>query len=125
MGCITLFFLATPTPPPPPSFHQLILIEILCTLQLIVYVLPINKERGGFFFILSINFNLGHWFVFVVIHAEIEFLDINLKKDSSVLLHSIHSLFCLRNLKKNHSLLWFKKSFTKIRKRRKLESSHE
>ncbi len=40
--------------------------------------------------------------------SEIEFLDINLTKDSSLLLHAIHSPFYLANFKENHTLRWFK-----------------
>jgi hypothetical protein len=43
---------------------------------------------------------------------EMEFSDINLTKDSSLLLHAI----LLSALKENHTLLWFTKSLQKIPK---------
>jgi hypothetical protein len=53
-----------------------------------------------------------------------EFLDINLTKDSSLLFDAIHNLFYLRILKKTNSSLVLK-SFQKIRETRKLKSIHE
>ncbi len=47
--------------------------------------------------------------------SEIEFLDINLTKDSSLLLHAIHSPFYLANFKENPTLLWFNNPYKKIR----------
>jgi hypothetical protein len=44
-----------------------------------------------------------------------EFLDINLTNDSSLLL----------NAKENHTLLWFKNPYKKIFETRKLEFIHE
>jgi hypothetical protein len=49
-----------------------------------------------------------------------EFLNINLTKDSSLLL-----LVFTVSFKVNHTLFWFKKSFKKNRETRKLESIHE
>jgi hypothetical protein len=46
--------------------------------------------------------------------AEMEFLDI--KKDSSLLLHAIHSPFYWRILKKTIPLVWFFKSLQKSAK---------
>jgi hypothetical protein len=55
-----------------------------------------------------------------------EFLDINfLKKDSSLLLRAIHSLFYWRILKKSMLFSGFKCPYKKIRETRKLESVHE
>jgi hypothetical protein len=51
----------------------------------------------------------------MVRHTEMEFLDINLTKDSSLLLHAIHSPFYWRILKKTILLSGFKK----------MESIHE
>jgi hypothetical protein len=45
--------------------------------------------------------------------TEMEFLDINLTKDSSLLLHAIHSPFYWRIFRENHTILWFKKSLQK------------
>jgi len=51
--------------------------------------------------------------------------DINLTKDSNILLHAIYSSFYWRILKENHSLFWFSKSLQKIREKRKLKSIPE
>jgi len=47
--------------------------------------------------------------------SEMEFLDINLTKDSSLLRHAIQYLqsLLLAKLKENHNLLWFLKSLQK------------
>jgi hypothetical protein len=42
-----------------------------------------------------------------IFSLEMEFLDINLKKDSSLLLHSIDSLSTGEFFKENQILLWF------------------
>jgi hypothetical protein len=54
-----------------------------------------------------------------------EFLDINLTKDSSLLLHAIHSLSTDRFLKKIRIYSGFKNTNKQIREIRKLESIHE
>ncbi len=46
------------------------------------------------------------WFSF---HTEMEYLDINLTEDSSLLLHAIRSLIHWRIFRKNRTLLWFLK----------------
>ncbi len=53
---------------------------------------------------------------------EVEFLDINLTKDSSLLLHAIPSPFYWRILKKIILFSGFKNSYKKICETRKLES---
>jgi hypothetical protein len=53
--------------------------------------------------------------------AEMEFLDISLTKDSSLLLHVIHSPFYLRILKNPILLSGFNNPYKKIRETRKLE----
>jgi hypothetical protein len=63
-------------------------------------------------------------FSFYCTYPEMEFLDINLTKDSSLLLHAIHSPF-MADFKENHTLLWFEKSLQKIRETKNLESIHE
>jgi hypothetical protein len=61
-------------------------------------------------------------------HPAMEFLDINLTKDSSLLLHAIHQSLLLADFKENHTLL---SAFTliiltkKIPETRKLESFHD
>ncbi len=52
---------------------------------------------------------------------ETEFLDINLTKDSSLLLHAFHSPFYWRVLKKTILYSGFNNSFKKNRETRKLE----
>ncbi len=54
-----------------------------------------------------------------------EFLDINLTKDSSLLLYAIHSPFCWGILKKAILFSGFKNKYKKICETRKLESIHE
>jgi hypothetical protein len=54
-----------------------------------------------------------------------EFLDINLTKELSLLLHAIHSPFYWRILKKNVLFSGFKNPYKKIRETRKLQSIHE
>jgi hypothetical protein len=54
-----------------------------------------------------------------------EFLDMNLTKDSSLLLHAIHSLFYWRILKKTLLYSGFKTPNRKKRETRKLEFIHE
>ncbi len=56
---------------------------------------------------------------------EMEFLDINLTKDLSLLLHDIHSPFLWLIVKENLILLWFKNPYKKICETRKLKSIHE
>ncbi len=56
---------------------------------------------------------------------DMEFLDINLTEDSSLLLHAIHSSFYLADLKKNILFSGFKNPYKKIRETRKLESIHK
>ncbi len=41
--------------------------------------------------------------------AEMEFLDINLTKDLSLLLHAIRSPLLQADFKENHTILWFSK----------------
>ncbi len=57
--------------------------------------------------------------------TEMEFLDSNLTKDSSLLFHSIHSPFYWRIFLENHTIFWFQKFIQKIRETRKLESIDE
>jgi hypothetical protein len=54
-----------------------------------------------------------------------EFLDTNLIKDSSLLLHAIHSPLNWRILKNTILFYGFKKSWQKIRETRKHESIHK
>ncbi len=54
-----------------------------------------------------------------------EFLDINLTKDSILLLHDIHSSFYWRILKKNILFCGFKNPYKKSAKLEKLEFFHE
>jgi hypothetical protein len=54
-----------------------------------------------------------------------EFLDNNLTKESSLLLHAIHSAFYWRILKKTILFPDLKKPLKKIRGTKKLESNHE
>jgi hypothetical protein len=54
---------------------------------------------------------------------ELEFLDINLTKDSSLLLHALHRPFCWRILKKTILLSGFKDPKNPLNK--KLGSIHE
>jgi hypothetical protein len=54
-----------------------------------------------------------------------EFLDISLSKDSSILLHAVHSPFYLRILQKTIFYSGFKNPHEEIRETRKLESIHE
>jgi hypothetical protein len=54
-----------------------------------------------------------------------EFLDINLTKDLSLLLHAIHSSFYRWILKKTILHSGFANLYKKIRETRKLESIHE
>jgi hypothetical protein len=56
---------------------------------------------------------------------EMEFLDINLAKDSSLLLHTIHSHFYWRILKKLILFSGFKTHYKKFYETRKLGSLHE
>jgi hypothetical protein len=56
---------------------------------------------------------------------EMEVLDINLKKDSSLLLHAIHGLSTGGLLKKTRLYSGFKNTYKKIRETRKLVSIHE
>jgi hypothetical protein len=60
-----------------------------------------------------------------IAYAEMEFLDINLTKDLSLLLHAIHSPFHWRISKKTILFSGFRNPFKKIRETRKLESFHE
>jgi hypothetical protein len=56
---------------------------------------------------------------------EMEFLDINLKKDLSLLLHSVHSLSTGRFLKKTRLYSGNKNTYKKICETRKIKSIHE
>ena len=60
----------------------------------------------------------------VFLLLEIEFLDINLSKDSS-LAHAIHSPFYWRNLIKTMILSGFKNPYKKIRETRKTRVFYE
>ncbi len=51
--------------------------------------------------------------------TEMEFLDINVTKYSSLLLHAIKKLVLLVDFKENHSLLWFSKSLQKNPQKKK------
>ncbi len=51
-----------------------------------------------------------------------EFLDISLTKNSSLLLYAFHSLSTGGFFRENQRLLWFKKYIQKIHHTRKLES---
>jgi hypothetical protein len=64
----------------------------------------------------------GHIQYTYIYSTEMEFLDINLTKDLSLLPNAIHSSFYLLILKKTYFSLVLK-SFTKIRETRKLEST--
>jgi hypothetical protein len=57
--------------------------------------------------------------------GEMEFLDISLTKDSSLLLRAIHSPLYLRILKKTILFSCFKNPYKKICEMRRLESIHE
>jgi hypothetical protein len=58
-------------------------------------------------------------------HTEMEFMDINLTKDSSLLLYAIHSLaFYWRILKSTIVYSGFKNSYKEILETRKLEYIH-
>jgi hypothetical protein len=59
------------------------------------------------------------------IRLEIEFSDINLTKDSSLLLRAIHGLLHWWILQKTILYCSFKTPYNKIRNTRKLESFHE
>jgi hypothetical protein len=61
----------------------------------------------------------------VKVSSDMEFLDINLTKDSSLLLYAIHSPFCWGILKKAILFSGFKNKYKKICETRKLESIHE
>jgi hypothetical protein len=61
----------------------------------------------------------------VTTRPEMEFTDINLTKDLSLLLYAIHSLFYWRILKKSILFSGFKNPYRKIRKTRKLQSINE
>jgi len=54
-----------------------------------------------------------------------KFLDINITKDSSLLLYAIHRLFYWLILKKTILFSYFKNPYKKIRETRKLEFIHE
>ncbi len=54
-----------------------------------------------------------------------EFLDISLTEDLTLLIHAIPSTFCWGILKKTILFSGFKNSYKKIRKTRKQESIHE
>ncbi len=56
---------------------------------------------------------------------KMEFLDINLTKDSRLFLHAIHSPFVFWRLKETILFPVFKNSYKNIRETRKLESFHE
>jgi hypothetical protein len=56
---------------------------------------------------------------------EMEFLEINLRKDSNLLLHAIHSPIYWRILKKTMFFSGFKNPHRKIRETGKLRSKHE
>ncbi len=51
-----------------------------------------------------------------------EFLEINFTKDSSLLLHAIHSLFYWRILKKNILFSGFKNPYKKFHEKKKISS---
>ncbi len=53
---------------------------------------------------------------------ELEFLDINWTKDSSLLLHDIHSPFYWRMIKKTILFSGFKNPYKNIREAKKIES---
>ncbi len=62
--------------------------------------------------------------VIYLLSSEKEFLDSNLRKDSSLLIYAIHSPFYSRILKKTILYSGIKNTYNKIRKTRKLESIH-
>jgi hypothetical protein len=66
----------------------------------------------------------GHWSFYFPFYLEMEFLDINWRKDSSLLLHAIHSLFTVVDFKRK-SDSGFKNTCKNIRETRKLESLRE
>ncbi len=55
-------------------------------------------------------------FLYVFLKPEMEFLDMNFTKDSSLLLHAIHSLFYLRILQKTTFYSGFKTPYKKYTK---------
>jgi hypothetical protein len=57
-------------------------------------------------------------------YTEMEFVDISLTKELSLLLHAIHSLFYWRILKKTILFSSFKNPYKKIHETIKLESIH-
>jgi hypothetical protein len=57
--------------------------------------------------------------------TEMEFLDINVKKDSSLLLHAVHSPFYWRILRRTILYSGYKNTFKKSANKRKLEFVHE
>jgi hypothetical protein len=59
------------------------------------------------------------------LYTEIEFLDINLTRDSSLLLHAIHNPFYWRILKKTILYSGFNNPYKKSTKKQELESIHE
>jgi hypothetical protein len=64
-------------------------------------------------------------FHFFLESVEIEFLDINLAKELSLLLQTIHSPFYWRILMIIILFFWFKNAYKKIREARKLKSIHK
>jgi hypothetical protein len=59
------------------------------------------------------------------LRPEMDFLDINLTKDSSLLLHAIHSLSTGGFLKKTRLYSGFKNTYKKIREKLEQENSNE
>jgi hypothetical protein len=82
------------TPLPPSSFHQLIH--------------TYNEPRSD---------NLAFFSSFCF-HTEMEFLDINLKTDSKLWLHAIHSPFYWRFYKKTILFFGFKNPYKKLRNKK-------
>ncbi len=79
-----------------------------------------NVEEGES--VKRINTRSGPEFFAVVLFRSLPLLPINLTKESSHLLHAIHSLCYLADFTENHSLLWFNKYIQKIRGKIKLVS---
>jgi hypothetical protein len=63
--------------------------------------------------------------VYTISGIKFEFLDVNLSKDSSLLLHAVHSPFYWRILRRTILYSGYKNTFKKSANKRKLEFVHE
>ncbi len=77
------------------------------------------KKASGFW---AINFFFCYH---IPSQSEMEFFDINLTKDSSLLFHAFHSPFYCQILKKTILYSGFKNTYKKIREARKFEFIQE